>query len=130
MTAPAGSSYRVRRARIHFLRKGATFDAEIAQTREELVRGLRDRRAPSPMLFLFPYSSPWSMTMSGVRVSLDMLFLDDAGTVVDLIEEAPPQKLQIVPAKACRYVLELPGGWANGMGLALGDRAMILPLVG
>ncbi len=123
----------MRRVRVHFLGAargaGATIDAEVAQTREEIVQGLRGR-TPSPMLFLFPYTSAWAMTMSGVRANLDMIFLDERGSVVDMRRDLSSKDLQVVPRAPCRYVLELPGGWAEGMGLGTGDRAMITPLVG
>lgn len=130
MTAPEGWSYRMRRARVHFLRAGATIDTEVVQTRYELAHGLRGRTTASPMLFLFPYAGEWMMTMSGMLTSLDILFLDDAGTLVDVKARQPQGKLHIKPSTPCKYVLELPSGWTEAMGLRVGDRAMILPLVG
>jgi uncharacterized membrane protein (UPF0127 family) len=81
------------------------------------------------MLFVFPSSGKRTMTMAGVTFALDMIFLGDAGDVVDIVYEASPGRPLVTSRTAARYCLELPPGWAAGMGIRVGDRAMITPLI-
>jgi len=124
----ASRGVRLRAARIAFS-SGALIDAEIPVTPAEMLDGLRSRAKPSPMLFVFPAMGPLAMTMSGVTFPLDMVFMSDNGKVVDVVSEAAPGRLMVHSRAAARYCLELPPGWAAGMGIAVGDRAMVTPMI-
>ncbi len=92
---------------------------ELALTPEEHERGLMFRPRLRPdhgMLFLFAETSYQSFWMKNTLIKLDLVFLDEKGTVVDVIPEALPctsdpcpQYTSRAPARA---VLELAGGAA------------------
>jgi hypothetical protein len=116
--------------RISLPRTGATLEAEVAQTPEELHKGLGGRKQPRPMLFIFRGMGQWPMTMNGMLAPLDFLFLDDAGIIVDLAQNVPAgRKGPIASRSPHRYVVELPAGWISALGLYLGDGAACLPLL-
>ena len=96
-----------------------TNEVELALTPEEHERGLMFRPRLRPdhgMLFLFAETSYQSFWMKNTLIKLDLVFLDEKGTVVDVIPEALPctsdpcpQYTSRAPARA---VLELAGGAA------------------
>jgi uncharacterized membrane protein (UPF0127 family) len=99
---------------------------ELASNDEERTRGLMNRRELAPeagMLFIFPESEPRAFWMKNTLIPLDMLFIDDGGRVVGLIERAEPLTTSPRdPGVPSRYVLEVNGGWAARHGVRPGDR--------
>jgi uncharacterized membrane protein (UPF0127 family) len=99
---------------------------ELARTDEELTRGLMHRRqlaADAGMLFLFSESGPRAFWMKNTFIPLDMIFIDDGGRVVGLVERAEPLTTSPRdPGVPSRYVLEVNGGWAARHGVRPGDR--------
>jgi len=99
---------------------------ELARTDEERARGMMNRRELGPeagMLFLFSESEQRAFWMKNTLLSLDMLFIDDGGRVVGLIERAEPLTTSPRdPGIPSRYVLEVNGGWAARHGVRPGDR--------
>jgi uncharacterized membrane protein (UPF0127 family) len=99
---------------------------ELARTDEERARGLMNRRDLAPeagMLFLFAESEARAFWMKNTLLPLDMLFIDDGGRVVGLIERAEPLTTSPRdPGVPSRYVLEVNGGWAARHGVRPGDR--------
>jgi len=102
---------------------------EVARTEAEKTRGLsgRDRLAPDRGM-LFVYEAPVRplIWMRGMRFPLDILWIRD-GRVVDLVRgakaptpgEAPQE---FAPREDAQYVLEVPAGFAERHGIAVGDR--------
>jgi hypothetical protein len=109
-----------------------TVTVEVAQTEAEKVQGLsdRDRLAPDRgMLFVFGAPVRPVIWMRGMRFPLDILWIRD-GRVVDLARgaKAPapgedPQRF--TPREDIQYVLEVPAGFAERHGIAVGDRVEI-----
>jgi len=99
---------------------------ELARTDAERTRGLMNRRELAPetgMLFLFSESEPRAFWMKNTLIPLDMLFIDDGGRVVGLIERAEPLTTSPRdPGVPSRYVLEVNGGWAARHRVRPGDR--------
>ncbi|HVA38901.1 MAG TPA: DUF192 domain-containing protein [Candidatus Dormibacteraeota bacterium] len=56
----------------------------------------------------------------GMRVTIDVVFLDERQAVVHLAEAVPPGRLY-VGRRGARTVVELAGGAARRQGLAVGD---------
>lgn len=102
------------------------FTVELAITDPERQKGLMFREHlddDSGMLFLFEKQKELSFWMKNTRIPLDMLFIDEGGTVAGIVENAEP--LTLVSRKVAapsRYVLELNGGAARKLGLAAGQR--------
>ncbi len=99
---------------------------ELARTDAERERGMMHRRELAPeagMLFLFSENEHRSFWMKNTLLPLDLLFIDDGGRVVGIIERAEPLTLTPRdPGVPSRYVLEVNGGWAARHGVRPGDR--------
>ncbi|MBI1949427.1 MAG: DUF192 domain-containing protein [Deltaproteobacteria bacterium] len=79
--------------------------------------------ADAGMLFVFERTKVQSFWMKNTRLPLDMIFIDDDGTIAGIVEDAEPLTTisRRVP-KPSRYVLELMAGSARARGLAVGQR--------
>lgn len=108
---------------------GAEFGLEIAADDRSRALGYMFREQVGPregMLFLFPETGYHTMWMKNCRVSLDLIWIDAAGRVVDIAHDAPPCPQEgacpgITPARPSRYVLEVAGGTCRAEGLEVGD---------
>lgn len=102
------------------------FRVEIADDNKERARGLMHRTQmdeDAGMLFLFDRMKVQSFWMKNTRIPLDMLFIDDAGVIVGIAENAEPMTLTSRSVgKPSRYVLELNAGTSRRRGLAAGQR--------
>ncbi len=109
--------------------RSTAVEVELARTPAELERGLmfRERLAPGTgMLFVFPATDDHVFWMKNTFIPLDMIFLDEGGAVVGVVERAEP--LSASPrtiGTPSRYVLEVPGGFAAGHQVRTGDRARL-----
>jgi uncharacterized protein len=99
---------------------------ELARSDEERTRGLMYRRELAPeagMLFFFSENEERAFWMKNTLIPLDMVFIDDGGRVVGLVERAEPLTTSPRdPGVPSRYVLEVNGGWAARHGVRPGDR--------
>lgn len=99
---------------------------ELARTPAERARGLMERSelgVDAGMLFVFDETSVHAFWMKSTRIPLDMIFIDDDGRIVGVVQRAVPGDLAPRSAGgASRYVLEVNGGWAEAHGVAAGDR--------
>jgi uncharacterized membrane protein (UPF0127 family) len=105
---------------------------EQARGAVALKRGLmlRDYLAPrSGMLFDFKRSSRVGMWMKDTLIPLDMLFVSENGTLVQIEEDASPQSLMLISSRVpVRYVLEINAGEVRKLGFSIGDQ-LLLPEV-
>jgi len=99
---------------------------ELARTDAERSRGLMNRAslpAEAGMLFLFSASDDHAFWMKNTFIPLDMIFIDEGGRIVGVVERAAPGSLALRSIGApSRYVLEVNGGWAAAKGVRAGDR--------
>jgi len=108
---------------------GAPFVVELAVTADEHHRGLMYRPGLAEgrgMLFIYPSDAPRAFWMKNVRIPIDILFLDGDGKLVGISPRAAPCRRDPCPlyrsGAPARYVLELPAGTAERLGLRAGDR--------
>jgi uncharacterized protein len=103
---------------------------ELARTPEQRNRGLMYRQSLAQgrgMLFLFPRSEPLKFWMKNTYIPLDMIFMDEQKHVVYVEENAEPLTLnERGPDVDARYVLEVPGGWAQAHDVRSGVVAKFL----
>ncbi|HZA14801.1 MAG TPA: DUF192 domain-containing protein [Myxococcaceae bacterium] len=104
-------------------------DVEVAATDPMRERGMMWRKAlpeGKGMLFVFPTEEEHSFWMRNTLIPLDMVFIDGKGSIVGIVENAQPRSLAShsvgVPSK---YVLEVPGGWCQKVGIRPGTRAVL-----
>jgi uncharacterized membrane protein (UPF0127 family) len=104
------------------------FTVELATTPEQMEQGLMFRRSLGPdsgMLFDFKAPSMAMMWMKNTLIPLDMLFVDEAGRIVNIHQRAVPGSLDTIAAAApVRAVIELNGGSAERLGIRPGDRVV------
>lgn len=113
---------------------GAVFRLEIADDFESRMRGYMFREHVAHdegMLFLFEEPGRHSIWMKNCKVSLDIIWLDEAGRVVEIAHDQPPCPAEgdcpsVFPMRSATYVLEVAGGTARGQGLNRGDAVQLV----
>lgn len=105
-----------------------TISAETAVTEEERMQGLMDRESLCEncgMLFVFGSDSTGGFWMKNCLISLDIIFIDAEGLIVDMKENFEPCPAypcpSYVPDHSYRYALELNGGWVSEKGVEIGN---------
>lgn len=103
----------------------AAFTVELADDAAERALGLMNReRLPMGAGMLFVYERPQSVAfwMENTLIPLDMIFLDAAGRVVKVHENAIPGDRTPIPggSDSVLAVLEINGGLARAIGIAPG----------
>ena len=87
---------------------------EIADTSIKREYGLMDRKHLSKnngMLFKFPYPHHLGFWMKNTYLPLDIAFIDDNGTIIQIEEMIPLSTRAISSKERCRYALEVNHGW-------------------
>ena len=108
--------------------KGRTMriTAEVVRNDKDRARGLMFRKSLADrqgMLFIFPTQVVQTFWMKNTYIPLDMLFIDEAMTVVGVVHSAAPmtetRRSVDIPS---RYVLELKGGFCKREGIGQGAK--------
>lgn len=102
---------------------------EVVDTEEEREYGLMNRTSLAPekgMLFVFENSRVRSFWMKNTLIPLDMVFIGEDGSIVDINRNAIPLSETIYTSKEpCIYVVEVNGGFCKLRGIGVGDHASI-----
>ncbi|HEX6013485.1 MAG TPA: DUF192 domain-containing protein [Geminicoccaceae bacterium] len=102
------------------------FTVELADTPAERSRGLMFREsmpADHGMLFDFQAEQPVAFWMKNTPLPLDMVFIDGAGTVVQVAADTTPYSEASIPSRQpVRAVLELNAGTAARRGIRPGAK--------
>ena len=111
---------------------GSAIEAELAETPEQQARGLMYRAhlaADRGMLFVGDRAAPRAFWMYRCRIPLDMIWMDGAHRIVEIVRAAPPcpdPEPGNCPSYGGNvpsvYVLELAAGQAAAHGLEVGER--------
>ena len=101
------------------------FSVEVMRTDEERAKGLMFRRfmpQDRGMLFDFKREEPIAMWMKNTYLPLDMVFMNRAGRVTHIAQNAEPLSERIIPSGGPVYaVLEINAGVAKAIGIKVGD---------
>ena len=101
------------------------FTVELVDTPETRARGLMFREEladDAGMLFDFKEEREVSFWMSNTLIPLDMIFVGADGIVKTIHVNARPQDLTSIPSQVpVQFVLEIPGGRSEEIGLQPGD---------
>ncbi|MCP3097698.1 DUF192 domain-containing protein [Myxococcus sp. K15C18031901] len=99
-------------------------EVEVAATPPSRQRGLMWRTELADgkgMLFLFPHQEVQGFWMRNTLIPLDMLFITSDLHVAGIVSRAAPRTFDSrsvgLPSQ---YVLEVPGGWAEKVGVRKG----------
>jgi len=100
------------------------FRVEIAKSARERARGLMDREQMARsrgMLFVYEAPHRASFWMKNTIIPLDILFLDETGTVRTIAENTEPFSLDpILGGEGIKYVLEVNAGLSSKFRLSEG----------
>jgi len=106
---------------------GFVVDLELAETPQEVTDGLMYRPSlpeQRGMLFIFDTDRYPAFWMKNTLISLDLVFLDSSGVVVDIAASVPPCASDPCPTYApknpARAVLEIVAGAAAAHGVEPG----------
>ena len=101
------------------------FNVEVVDTPESRARGLMFREEladDAGMLFDFKQEREVSFWMSNTLIPLDMIFVGADGVVKTIHVNARPQDLTSIPSQVpVQFVLEIPGGRTEELGIKPGD---------
>jgi hypothetical protein len=102
----------------------ATLAVEIAETPEARARGLMGRVLGdfmTGMLFIFETAQPQTFWMRNTPGSLDMIFIDSAGRVLNVAAHTTPMSDQVYASSGpAKYVVEAKAGFADRFGIRPG----------
>jgi len=101
------------------------FTVEVVDTPETRAQGLMYRQEladDAGMLFDFREERPVSFWMRNTFIPLDMLFIEADGTILNIHVNARPHDTTSIPSDGpVQFVLEIPGGRSDELGIAAGD---------
>jgi len=102
----------------------ATLVVEIAESPEARARGLMGKILSgymAGMLFIFESAQPQTFWMRNTPSSLDMMFVDAGGKVINIAAYTTPMSDQLYSsAGPAKYVVEAKAGFAGRFGIRQG----------
>ncbi len=106
-----------------------TVQAEVARTPEAREKGLMFREelaSGGGMLFVFPDTQVRSFWMRNTFIPLDIAYLDETLTIVDIQSMEPGSEDLHPSARPAMFALEVPLGWFAEKGIAVGAVARVV----
>lgn len=123
---PQPTQARVEDVTIATARGEVRLKLEIARTTAQIERGLMHREhipERTGMIFLFAKYEPVDFWMKDTLVPLDILFIDENGTIINIVENTRPESTEHIPSGGpVTGVIEVPGGSARRLRIAKGDK--------
>ncbi len=119
---------------------GTVVSLEVADTEAKRTQGLMFRESlaeQAGMIFVFERAGFYPFWMQNCRIALDIVWLDEAFTIVSIADSVPPCRVRgcepPCASNACptyapdaganaRYVIELAAGFASRHGVRKGQR--------
>jgi|SRR5271170_1367671 len=129
-TDPEPVQPRLPQAHLGFPDVGAVVDADLVRSEHDTARGLMFRKSlpeDRGMLFDLRFRDDHKFWMHNTCIPLDLLFVDDDGLIVGIVENAPTLD-DTSRGVGCpsQWVLEVNAGWARRHGVKAGQH-MRLP---
>ena len=110
-----------------------SFDVEIADSEIKRTIGLMNRTTlpeKSGMLFIFNSEITASFWMKNTLISLDMVFISENKTIINIKRNAQPCKTldceTYKSERPVKYVLEINGGLADKLNIKEGNNVKII----
>lgn len=107
---------------------GVAVTAEIADTPALRERGLMERDSlpeDHGMLFVYPDAEERSFWMRNTPIALDIAFLDQSGTILNIETMQPNDDTSHFSEGRMMYALEMEAGWFEAHGVEPGDRVRL-----
>lgn len=112
------------------------FGVQLAKTQQQRESGLMFKKnldKNSGMLFIFEKEGDYSFWMKNTFIPLDIIWINENKEVVFISKNNNPcfegRCPLINPGKTALYVLEINGGMAERIGLVVGKKAEISPII-
>lgn len=107
-----------------------TVSVEIADTPSQRYQGLSGRQAlpdKTGMVFVFSEANHHEFHMKDMNFAIDIIWMDGSGRIVDITPSLPPDSYPetVTSDEPARYVLEVPGGFAERYDVAVGDTPLV-----
>ncbi len=103
-----------------------TISIEISDDEAEREQGLMYRKTMPDscgMLFIFEFMQPLSFWMKNTFIPLDLIFLDDNYTIVNISKNATPLSEEAIPSvKEAMYVIEVNAGFCEKNNISEGKK--------
>jgi uncharacterized membrane protein (UPF0127 family) len=97
--------------------------ADTPATRAQGLMYVTDMRPDQAMIFIYEPPQHVAMWMKNTMLTLDMLFVDEAGCVARVVRDARPGLLDTISGGGqIALVVELKGGTTKALGIEAGDR--------
>lgn len=105
---------------------GQTFSVDVAATEASREQGLSGRTSlgeNQAMLFVFDHPAEYAFWMKGMLFPLDIIWLDSNKKVVHIEKSLSPDTYPrgFAPLAPALYVIEVPAGTADRLGIKQGD---------
>lgn len=108
-----------------------TFQVELADEFEEQRVGLMHRPSlpdMTGMVFTYPEPVSTAFWMKNTFIPLDMIWIDETGTIVGITKDVRPMSLTPRPSPSpVVAVLEIEGGTSDRLGIQVGDTILQVP---
>jgi hypothetical protein len=111
--------------------EGAVFDVDLAINEESRVHGLSGRGylgVNHGILFVFDTPAAHFFWMKGVKMPLDIIWIDEKKQIMDMVEDVKPDSypVQFGTNEDSLYVLEFPAGTAKKYNFAFKSDVVFL----
>ena len=120
------ANFKTGRLTIHAEGRRVDYQVEVADNNRLRRLGLMHRQSlpeNQGMLLLFAQPQRASIWMKNTFIPLDLLYIDDQGRIVKIVENAIPRSTGAMRSNGkVKAVLELNAGQVSKWGLAVGDR--------
>ena len=106
---------------------GSKVLADLADTQKEREKGLANvgtLESDRGMLFLFKDPNLYGFWSKDMKVSIDIIWCDNNGKVIYIIEDLPPCKDDCTifyPPSGAKFVVEVSSGFVSEHGIKVGD---------
>lgn len=106
-----------------------TFYVDVANTYDKRKRGLMyvsSLPKDKGMLFINDKESKVSMWMKNTFIPLDMIFIDEKGTITEIVERPDTRsRVTTISSNPTKYVLEINLGESTKRGIKVGDKVKL-----
>jgi uncharacterized membrane protein (UPF0127 family) len=105
--------------------RNISINAELAKKPDELQRGLMFRtelKDGDAMLFVFESDRLLSFWMKNTIIPLSIAYINRDGVILEIHDMQPHNLNSVQSTRSLRFALEVPQGYFNRAGIAVGDR--------